>query len=675
MAETYRTMCPMNCWPTVCGMRVEVAGGRVVGVHGDPANPESRGFLCVRGRAAGEIIDSPSRLLRPRVRDRRNSDTWRDTTWVQALDDIAGAIRAAGAHRTAVWCGHGALVNTIGLIMSLRFANMLGAQFWDGSIVCWGLGGFGIWLTGLPDVNSADDLAENAELVILWGANLASQPTTAPRITAAKRRGARVVAIDVRRSEACDHADQHMLVRPGTDAALAMAMMHVIVEEGLHDREFIDRHTVGFEALSAHIAGCTPEWAAAETGVPAGDIRALAREYAASRRATILLGGSSMNKTANRWHAARAISCLPALTGNLGRPGAGMGPRHGAGVEVWYNAFGGIVPPDRKAPETSIPGEMETILESIESGQIEVLILPGTNMLSSYADTARLERALASTKLVVCIDLFMNDTARAVGDIVLPGTAWLEESGFKFGPTHFHLMDRVLEPRGEARSIGRIFVELAERLDIEGYFPWHSIDELVDAALDHEQTGHAKVAELRTSSPSLRLNTPSYAYEALQFPTPSGKVEFFSEQAQVMGLPPLPVYEPPVHGSVYPLAFVQGRTLAHFHAFYDHGRALASLAKADSEPMLWMSPADAESRRIDDGAMVRLHNAGGEMRARARVTDRMPAGTVWMRDGWLGINDLTSSARTVPDAAVAAFPQSGSARYDAFVEVSEVSAE
>jgi anaerobic selenocysteine-containing dehydrogenase len=670
MAETYRTMCPMNCLPTVCGMQVEVDDGQVVRVHGDPANPESKGFLCIRGRAAGEIIDSPSRLLRPRARDHKNSDAWGDITWDRALDDIAGAIRAAGAHRTAIWCGHGALVNTVSLMMSLRFANMLGAQCWDGSIVCWGLGGFGVWLTGLPNVNSADDLAENAELVLLWGANLASQPTTAPRITAARRRGARVIAIDVRRSEACDHADRQLLVRPGTDAALALAMMQVIINERLHDREFIDRHTVGFEALSAHIAGCTPEWAAAETGVPADEIRGLARDYASSHHATILLGGSSMNKTANRWHAARAISCLPALTGNLGRPGAGMGPRHGANIEVWYTAFGDIVPPDRKAPETAILGEMETILRSMESGQIEVLILPGTNMLSSYADTARLERALARIKLVVCIDLFMSDTSRAVADLVLPGTAWLEESGFKFGPTHVHLMDRVLEPRGEAHPIWRIFADLAERLDVDGYFPWRSVDELLDAMLDREQTGHAKVSELRASSPSLRVNLPDYAYATLEFPTPSGKVEFFSEQAQAMGLPPLPVYQPPVPSATYPLAFVQGRTLTHFHAFYDHGRALPSLARADSEPILWMSPADALSRAIDDGAMVRLYNARGEMQARARVTERMPAGTVWMRDGWLGINRLTSSRRTVPDAAVAAFPQSGAAGYDAFVEVS-----
>jgi len=553
------------------------------------------------------------------------------------------------------------------MLLAWRFANLLAAQWWIPSIVCWGLGGFGVWLTGLPGVNSADDLADNADLVVLWGANLTSQPTTAPRITAAKRRGARVIAIDVRRSEACDHADEFFIVRPGTDAALAMAMMQVIIGEGLHDREFVARHTVGFDALAERVAACTPEWAAGETGIAAEKIRAFAREYAASRRATLLLGGSSMNKTANLWYAARAISCLPALTGNLGRPGAGMGPRHGAGV--WYTSFGGIIPPDRKAPGTAVLGEMDTILARMEAGDIEVLILPGTNMLSSFADTARLQRALARVKLIVCADLFMSDTARAAADIVLPGTAWLEESGLKFGPTHVHLMDRALDPPGAARPIGSIFIELARRLGVDGFFPWDSIEELVDTMLDNDQLGHLKAADLRDAGGSQRATKASYAYASLEFPTPSGKVEFYSERARVMGLPPLPTYELPERGTVYPLVFVQGRTLTHFHAFYDHGRALPSLAKADPEPILWLSPADAAHRGIADGAMVRLYNRGGEMAARARVTDRIPAGVVWMRDGWLGINRLTSSARVVPDAAVAAFPQSGAARYEAFVEV------
>jgi anaerobic selenocysteine-containing dehydrogenase len=457
-------------------------------------------------------------------------------------------------------------------------------------------------------------------------------------------------------------------VRPGTDTALALAVIHVILAESLEDREFVEHYTVGIEELTRHVKDCTPEWAEAETGVPAERIRAFARQYAACRRATILLGGSSMNKTANQWHAARAISCLPALTGNLGRPGAGMGPRHGAGL--WYYALAArIVPPDQKPGELAVLGEMDTILKNIESGAVQVLILPGTNMLSSYADTARVERALARTRLVVCIDLFMSDTSRAFADVVLPGTSWLEDLGLKFGPTHVHLMDRVLEARGNTRPFWRIYADLSARLGIAGYFPWDSPEQMLDMALDNERTSGVTVAKFRAIEPSARINAPSFAYSSLRFPTPSGKVEFFSERAQAMGLPSLPVYERPTTNSAYPLSFVQGRTMTHFHAFYDHGRALPSLAKADPEPTLWISCPDAAARGLADGAMVRLYNERGAMEARARVTDRVPPGVVWMRDGWMGINRLTSSARAVTDAAVAAFPQSGAARYDAFVEV------
>ncbi|MBO0681999.1 MAG: molybdopterin-dependent oxidoreductase [Candidatus Dormibacteraeota bacterium] len=664
-AQVIRTMCPMNCLPTVCGMRVEVDGDAVTAVHGDPDNPESRGFLCIRGRSAGEIVDNPLRLMRPLVRGDRG-DAFAEASWEAALDRVAAAMRAGKPERTAVWAGHGVFVNSLGTSLTWRFAHLAGAQWWVPSIVCWGLGGFGAWLTGLPHVNTPDDLAANAELVLLWGANLTSQPTVGQRVAAARRRGARVIAIDVRRTEACDHADDFLLLRPGTDAALALALIHVIIEEGLYNREFLDAHTVGFEQLAAHTKAFTPEWAAAESGLTAERIRDLAREYAACRRATLMLGGSSMHKSANRWHAARAISCLPALTGNLGRPGSGMGPRHGAGTQS--TALAGIVPPDARPPEVVIPSEMDTILERLESGSVDVLILPGTNMLSSFADTGRVERALKRVGLVVCFDLFLSDTARRFADVVLPGTSWLEETGLKLGPTHVHLMDQVLTRRGEARPLWELLDGLARRLGIADFFPWRSTEGLIDALLDNDHTRHQTVAGLRAGGPA-RTSSPDYAYPSLEFPTPSGKVEFYSERAAAMGLPPLPVYEQPEGQDGYPLRFVQGRTLTHFHAFYDHGRALPSLAKADPEPVLWMSPSDAGTRGIEDGARIRIHNSAGEMLARARVTDRMPSGAVWMRDGWLGINRLTSSKPVVTDAAVAAFPQSGAAGYDALVEV------
>jgi anaerobic selenocysteine-containing dehydrogenase len=672
--RTVRTMCPMNCHPTYCGMIVEIEDGRVQSIRGDAENPDSRGFLCIRGRSAGEILDNPKRILTPRVRDARDPDAWRDATWDDALDRIAAAVRAAGPAATAVWAGHGVFVNGLGGQLSARFANMTGAQWWHPSIVCSGLGDFGLKLTGVTQVNSMEDLAENADLIILWGANLVSQPGTAPRIVAARKRGARVVAIDIRHTEAFEQAAESFIIRPGTDAALALAMMHVIVAEGLVDREFVAEHTAGFEELAAHVAQHPPEWAEAETGIPAERIRALARTFAATKRATILSGGSSMHKSGNGWHAGRAIACLPALTGSLSAPGAGMGPRHAAASHGM--GMGRIVPPDIKDPETVIPSEMSTILDAFEDGRIKVVILLGTNMLSSFADSARLARALEGMDLVVSFDLFMNETARGYADVVLPGTAWLEETGYKATNTHLYLMPQALEPAGESRPVWWLLDQLAARLGTEDFFPWPSVDTALDAIFDHDAIGHTTVATLRDGDGFIPLAVSPVGHVHRRFSTASQKVEFVSTQARELGLPELPIYEPPRENGArspyaerYPLVFVQGRAITHFHGFYDHGRALPSLAAADPEPRLWINPADAGSRGITDGAAIRIANDRGAMTAAARVTDRVPPGVVWMHDGWEGINRLTSGARSVPDAA-ARVSAGGSASYEARVEVS-----
>jgi anaerobic selenocysteine-containing dehydrogenase len=669
----HRTMCPMNCHPTYCGMLVEIEDDRVVAVRGDPDNPDSRGFLCVRGRAAGGILDNPRRLLTPRVRARRHPAAWRDASWDEALDRIAAAMRAAGPGRSAVWVGHGLVVNGIGAQLSARFAHLVGAQWWRPAIVCWGLGGLGFFLTGVTEVNTMDDMAEHAELILLWGANLVSQPNTAPRLVAARKRGARVVAIDVRETEAFAHADETFRIRPGTDAALALALIHVIIGEGLHDRDFVARHTTGFDELADHVRGYSPEWAEAETGIQARRVRDLARAYAASRRAMILAGGSSMHKSGNTWQAARAIACLPALTGSLGASGAGMGPRHGALSHG--QGLQSVVPPRRvDLGALEIPSEMSSIQAALEDGRIRVLLTLGTNMLSSFADAGRVARALAGVDLVVGFDLFPNETTDHA-DVVLPGTSWLEETGFKATNTHLYLMDRALDPRGEARPAWWLFDQLARRLGVDDFFPWDSPDGALNAIFDHDATRHALVADLRAGVPHVALDVSPVGHADLRFGTPSGRVELVSRRAAELGLPALPVYEPiaesrpgsPVSAR-YPLVLTQGRAITHFHAFYDHGRALPALAKADPGPRLWISPGDAASRGIADGDPIRVFNDRGQMAATARVTERVPAGVTWIRDGWEGLNRLTSGDRTVTAAAAAAFP-SGSAAYDARVDV------
>lgn len=665
----------MNCHPTLCGMLVDVEDGNLVGVRGDPENPDSRGFLCVRGQASREIIGNPKRVLFPLVRDRRTDDAWRRASWDEAFELIVRRMRAAGREAVGFWQSHGHFANNYGVRIASqllrRFANFYGSQWWSPTILCWGLGAFGIGLTGPLETSTKEDMGAHANLILLWGANLASQPNTGRHLAAAKRRGAWLATIDVRHTEAAAQSDEVYLIRPGTDAALALALMHVIVAERLYDRDFVDAHTVGFDRLAEHVKSHSPGWAARETGLAADRIVALARRYAATRPAMILLGGSSMHKGANGWQGGRAVACLPALTGNLGVPGGGLGPRHGGASHG--QALADITAPARRPPGTYLPNQMPRITDALVDGTLRVLFLLGTDMLSSFADAERLAQGLARTDLIVSHDLFMNDTARRFADVVLPGTSWLEETGCKSTNTHLYLMPKILDPAGEARSLTWVLKELGRRLDLAGYFPWETDDGPIDAILDHPATGHATVAALGAEGGIRALRVSHVAHPGLAFPTPSGKVEFYSARAESLGLPPLPVYAPLAASTGYPLSFRQGRTLTQFHGFYDHGQALPTLARLDPRPELWLSPADAAARGVEDGAAIRIFNDRGEFRAHAHVTDRIPRGTVWMRDGWTGLNRLTSGAPSIPDEIVDTFGFSGGqAAYDAMVEVERV---
>ncbi|MEN9628917.1 MAG: hypothetical protein RJA10_2144 [Pseudomonadota bacterium] len=665
-----RTMCPMNCHPTLCGMQAEVRDGRLVGVKGDPANPDSRGFLCVRGQATREIFDNPLRLTQPLMRDTRGGDL-RPASWDEAMDRIVACMASSSPEATAFWPGHGALANNygtrFGALLLARFAHLHGSHFWNPTMVCWGLGAFGLALTGPLATHTMQDLADHAGLVLMWGANLASQPNTARHLLAAKARGAAIVTVDVRHTEAAAKSDEVLIVRPGTDTALALALMHVICAEGLHDAAFVARHTTGFEALAGHLAAYTPAWAEGVTGVPAERIAALARRYATTRPAMIVLGGSSMFKGDNGWQAARAIACLPGLTGQIGVPGAGFGPRHGSAPHG--RGLASVVPPRRQPMRDPIPNQMTAITAALRAGRIHALLLPGSNMLSSFVDTHALAEGLQRTKLVVSHDLFLNETARRHADVVLPATAWLEELGCKMTSTHLYLMEPALAPEGQTRSLRQLLQGLADRLGVEAFFPWRDDEALLDEVLNHPSTGPATVASLRRQGGIAELKVSPVAHATLQFDTPSRRIEFYSQKAADLGLPPLPVPDTPAVDP-YPLALAQGRTLLHFHAFYDGGQALASLARREREPQLWLSPDDAAARGVADGVAIRVFNQRGSMSARAHVTPRMAAGAVWMRDGWLELNQLTDGAAVLPDHAADAFPfAAGQSRYGARVEV------
>ena len=661
-------MCPMNCHPTLCGMKVTVEDGQCVSIEGDESNPDSQGFLCMRGKAAHQIVANNRRLLHPLVRKDRTSDQWTQTNWDDALDQIAAQMRVVGREAVGFWQGHGNWANdyAFGLKRAQmdRFANLFGCQYWNPAMVCWGMGAFGCGVTGAIETSSKEDLGAHSELVILWGANTVSQANTLRHVDVAKRRGARVVTIDVRKTEAGALSDEVIMVRPGSDAALALAIMHVIIEDQLYDTSFVADHTVGFDALKRHLVAMTPAWAEARTGVPVDQIVALAHRYAKTRPAMIVMGGSSLHKGNNTWNAARAISCLPALTGNYGQKGGGLGPRHGG--RSHGAGFVDLSALDRRKPGNYIPNQMEAILAGLESGAVKVFVSIGSNLTSSFPDTNRVRTALAKAELVVAYDIFENQMIREVADIVLPGTIWLEEIGAKSTNTHIHLTDRALPPAGAARPVYELYKQLADRLGIADVYPWENQEAAMDAALDWPLTGNTSVADLRANGCRVALNIFQIAYPTLEFSTPSGKIEFLSERAKQMGLPALPVAQ--CNNDSAGLSLAHGRTFAHFHSFYDNGRALPALSAREETPCLWIAPKDADDRAIRDGEAIELSNQRGSFQAYAKVTRLIPEGTVWIRDGWPGLNALTDASSVLPDEALEVFPFSvGQSNYGARV--------
>jgi anaerobic selenocysteine-containing dehydrogenase len=317
---------------------------------------------------------------------------------------------------------------------------------------------------------------------------------------------------------------------------------------------------------------------------------------------------------------------------------------------------------------------MTTITKALASGQLDVLLLFGSNILSTFADSNELARGLAKTSLIVSYDLFMNATARRYADLVLPATAWLEDIGLKQTSTHIYLMERALTPAGECRSLVTLLRELSQKLNIANVFPWQDKEDYVNAFLATQKSASGEtltVDLLRQEGGYWQKNGLSHiAYQEHNYSTPSHKIEFWSDRAQEAGLSPLPSYTTPASED-FPLRFCQGRTLTAFHSFFDEGQALPTLAKANPGPQLWIHPQDAQLRNIAQNAPIIISNQRGQFEATARITEDILAGVVWMRDGWVGVNSVTSGAPIVPLAANDIVPgiPGGQAAYDAWVEV------
>jgi anaerobic selenocysteine-containing dehydrogenase len=642
--------CPHDC-PDTCAWQVTVEDGRAVGLRGDPAHPFTRGTLCAKVNHYIERAQSPDRLLHPlRRTGPKGSGQFERIGWDEALDHIASRLKAIVARDGGTAVLPYSYLGTQGVVqcnsMSQRFFHRLGATRLVRAI-CGGAGGAGVTATnGIAMGIMPEDIVHSRH-IILWGTNtVVTNVHLWPFIREARQAGARLVVIDPAQTRTSEQADWHVRPRPGTDTALALGMMHVIVREQWHDADYVERFTIGFEALRERLTEYPPERAAEITGVAASDIETLARGYATTRPSVIrtLVG---LEHHAHGGMTYRTIACLPALVG------------------AWRDRGGGLLHMVSRLrmlalnmPSVEMPELEDTSLRSINMVQVgraltDTTMMPPIRALVVYnsnpaATTPNQNLVLEGLKrddlFTVVIEQFMTDTARHA-DIVLPATSQLEHLDlfWSWGQPSLTINLPAIAPQGEALPNTEIFRRLATHMGFDDAYFSDSDEEIVRRALvsAHPYADGITYEGLKEKG-WVRFKVPDghRPYAEGQFPTPSGKCEFYSETLAGQGRDPLPGYTPAQESpdgdaglrSRYPLALVTAKSALHFlNSSYAN---LPRHLRAEKEPVADIHPTDARSRSIADGDIVRVFNDRGVLTLRARVGTRVIPGMIAVPSGW-----------------------------------------
>ncbi|KQV47825.1 MULTISPECIES: molybdopterin-dependent oxidoreductase [unclassified Duganella] len=633
-----RATCPHDC-PDTCALLVTVEDGVATEVKGDPDHPTTAGVLCTKVSRYTERTYSPDRLLYPMRRvGRKGEGRFERISWEQALDEIAARLQPLAATEPEAILPY-SYAGTMGLVqgdsMSSRFFHKIGASLLDRTI-CATAGATGYKYTVGASIGTDIEQFQNAKLLIIWGGNpIASNLHFWTRAQEAKRNGAKLIAIDPYRSLTAEKCHQHIAVLPGTDAALALGLMHILVRDDLLDHAYIADYTVGFEQLRQRVAEWTPERVAATCGITVAEVEGLAREYGetAKRGEPVAI---RMNYGVQRVHgggmAVRNISCLPALVGAW---------RHAAGG-VQLSASGtfkknlaALQRPDllAKQPRTI---NMTTIGDDLlrpaspEFGpQVKAVIVYNSNPLAVAPDSSRVQAGFAREDLfTVVLEHFQTDTAD-YADIVLPATTQLEHTDAHSAYGHLYMManNPAIAPMGEAKANTEIFRLLAARMGFD------------DPCFRDSDDALASVAFVQFDWESLKqkgwqkLEVPDAPFACGNFPTPSGKCEFYSESMKKDGLEPLPAYIPnyesaassPELAAKYPLAMISPPARNFLNSTFVN---VQSLRATEGEPQLDINPDDAATRGINHGDMVRIFNDRGSFVCKARVTPKARKGLV-----------------------------------------------
>lgn len=638
-----------------CAARLYVENGRLVKVRPDPSSTFSLGRMCVKGLATPEIMYHPDRLLKPLKRaGERGSGQWREVSWELALGEIAqrlGEMRAqSGPESIALGQGTG----RHHYFQVIRFANTLGTPNWYEP----GLANCFIPRITVSNLTYGGFVAADyhgpvqPRTIIFWGHNpLVTNPDGELGWTAARalKQGAFGIAVDPRRSETARRCGLWLPLRPGTDDALALAMARVIIFEDIYDREFVAKHTTGFDQLKERVAACTPQWASEITGVPAPLIAEAARRYALDKPA-VLEWGLAIEQNPNCLQTVRALAVLRGLTGNLDRPGSdvfgaeglrpypvladklpegSLGKRIGAQTFKLLGGFRAYL------PSAHIPGLFRAMREG-DPYRVRALLIFGNNPLTTVAGAGDVLRSLMALDLLVVSEHFMTPTA-ALADYVLPAAFWPEVEQILelplVAPRAVYAQRKAVQV-GDCRQNEDILIDLARRLDLPGC--QDSLEGILDYRLEPLGVSFAELKERGVIFPPHEYG----AYEAKGFRTPSRKVELFCKGLARHGYDPLPSYQEPPESPVsrpdlladFPLVLTTGAR--HPEYFHSDGRQVPTLRRRRPDPLAQMHPEDAARAGVADGDWVRVTSPRGSIRMRALVSEDIRPGVVNVDHGW-----------------------------------------
>jgi anaerobic selenocysteine-containing dehydrogenase len=678
-----RAACPHDC-PDTCAMLVEVEGGRAIQVSGDPNHPPTRGFLCTKVSRYLERVYHPGRLLYPMRRvGPKGEGQFERITWEEALDTIARrfqevAASSDGPEAILPYSYAGTMGTVNGSSMDRRFFHRLGASLLARTI-CSQAGVEAMRFTLGATIGTDIENFHNARLIVLWGTNtLSSNIHLWPEIKEALENGARLIGIDPYRNHTIDHCHQFIQLRPGTDAAFALAVMNVILSEGLEDGDYIERHTIGVDKLSARAAEFPAPRAASICGVTEEEIINFAREYATVRPAVIRVN-YGLQRHAGGGMAVRAISCLPALVGAWRDAGGGVLLSTG-GMFAFDEAA--LHRPDliRGNPRTINMSRLgEALTEAIPA--VRALYVYNTNPAAVAPDQSKVIEGLKREDLFTVVhEQFQTDTAD-YADIVLPATTQLEHRDIVKPYGHYYLVynEPAIAPLGEAKPNSEVFRLLAERMGFEEDCFKETDEDIIRTALaTNDPVFEGITLERLKRDGWARLSLPeTFApYSEGGYRTPSGKCEFFSERMQEAGLDPVPAYIPPRESidtapelaARYPLQLISPPANTFLNSTFSH---LDSFLKSERRPFIIINPEDAACRNVEDGETVRVWNDRGECRLVARVSTRVKPGvacalSIWwnkLSPGHTNVNQTVSQALTDIGG--------GATFYDNLVEVSK----